>query len=470
MPYEGEFAQFRSIKRLAESERVKNLLGSYQVRSGSSSTNGRKTLNDILAPDVRPSDWQPRLVLAIDGSHVEVPIKSGFPGAEASYVTVASVLVDMVKLRKLDEDRPVEPREFRKTERADSIDCALPGCNVVSEGDDSASQSLRRKVYEVMADVQMVDDGESLLDTYEALLARKPTNNAEPSCPYYANSSDNAPDGGDCKATDKRYVRGTGEYICPCARQRPFFSTDALRFHEDMNPGGPNGAMFAEVMQVLERVWLIHILRVMQAKGWFRLLKGMAIVLDGPLAVFGHPAWLCVSIYDELRRLNEAAKPFLDGEDILIVGVEKTGFFVEHLNMLDMDGDGNEGLYPSQTVALLDDDYIKDNIIFSKGGKPYGEATYFGRKFFYKTRSGAKLVATLPFLSENHRDLSRADADQFPRLNDAMALLDQVVSSRYPNALTPLVSAHAEAAIPLNLGTRVLERLARELMTEEATS
>ena len=76
------------------------------------------------------------------------------------------------------------------------------------------------------------------------------------------------------------------------------------------------------------------------------------------------------------------------------------------------------------------------------------------------------LVATLPFLSEEHKDLTMADPSQFPRLSDAVGLLDQLVSSRFPNALVPLVSANAEAAIPLRLGNKVLEKLAKELMAE----
>lgn len=50
-----------------------------------------------------------------------------------------------------------------------------------------------------------------------------------------------------------------------------------------------------------------------------------------------------------------------------------------------------------------------------------------------------------------------------------MSLLDQLVSNRYPNSISPLISAHAEAAIPLNLGKRIFEDIAREIRerTEE---
>jgi hypothetical protein len=45
-----------------------------------------------------------------------------------------------------------------------------------------------------------------------------------------------------------------------------------------------------------------------------------------------------------------------------------------------------------------------------------------------------------------------------------MQLLDKLVSARYRNSLMPIISAHAEAAIPLTLGKNVLEKLARKLM------
>ena len=74
----------------------------------------------------------------------------------------------------------------------------------------------------------------------------------------------------------------------------------------------------------------------------------------------------------------------------------------------------------------------------------------------------------MPFLDDSQRKTATAEPGQFARLADGLALLDQLVCSRYPNALAPLVAAHAEAAIPLNIGKKVLERLARELVAEEA--
>ena len=83
---------------------------------------------ELLIADVRPSDWLPDLVLAIDGSLHQVPVENGYPGAELAYLTVASVIIDVKKQRELDRNRPVAPLVARTTEGAGSIDCALPGC------------------------------------------------------------------------------------------------------------------------------------------------------------------------------------------------------------------------------------------------------------------------------------------------------------------------------------------------------
>ena len=245
--------------------------------------------------------------------------------------------------------------------------------------------------------------------------------------------------------------------------KRNLYSTDLLRFHEGMTPAGSNAAMFEEIMQVLERLWVIHILRTMEKKKWLSSLKRLAIFLDGPLAIFGHPAWLSETIYKELTRINNLARE-INGQDILLIGIEKTGLFAKHFDDLDSNDNGTKNKLKNQSILLLTDKYIKSNIIFSHSQKAYGDQTYFGRKFFYKTSSGARLVASVPYYSEECKNLNTANTDQFPRLNDAVNLLDKLYSSRYPNALIPLISAHAEAAIPMNLGRRVLEQLARDLV------
>ena len=444
MPYEGEFATYRSIRRIAQSQSVKEMLERMQRTDPSQA---RVALPIVNISEIQPSEWQPEWVFAVDGSHQEELVENGYPGAEVAIVTIAGVFINIAKIKELDSQRPVDPKLFRKTEDLSSTEAAFPGCNIVLDSDKSPQISLRKALFEVFNKKHWFSHGESLLDTYEVLLKYKPAN-LKQVCPYTESE--------ECQ---EEYLRGTGTYPCQCSHANTLHSTDALRIHERMLPDSANGQIFGEIMQVLERVMVIHVLRFLEQNQCLDLLCNMGFVIDGPLAVFGQPAWLSAAIWHELSRINKIAKPYTDGQDLLMIGVEKSGSFVDHFERIDQDTDGVSGAYPSQRASLLTDEYIKKHIIFSDSSKPYGASTYFGRKIFYKTASGARLVASLPFLDDSHRDMTRAEPDQYPRLADALGLLDQLVSSRYPNSLSPLISAHAEAAIPLNLGSSVLEEL-----------
>lgn len=453
MPYKGEFAHHRSIRRLVESQRVKDLMQRARIQDYSSD---ETTLPTIKTSEIPVSEWEPKFVIAIDGSYKGTPVETGYPGAEVGYVTTAAVLMKIAKIRELDSYRPVNPKLYRETENVGSIDTAFPGCNILIDEEKSAKCSLRKMLFEYLNDIRMLE-GESLLGTYEALLAHKPTG-TDPDCPYSEE--------GDCQLADNKYHRENGKYTCQCPSANTLYSTDALRVHERMIPDSANGEMFGEIMQVFERLVVIHILRGFKQQNALHLLKNTAIVIDGSLAVFGSPAWLHSAIREELYLINDAVKS-ATGQDLLIIGIEKSGIFVDHFERIDQSKRGEQGEFPRQNVSLLTDEYIKKNIRFSDSSKAYGTDTHFGRKLFYKTVSGARLVASLPFLDDSHRDMTRADPDQYPRLTDALSLLDQLVSSRYPNSLMPLISAHAEAAIPMNLGARVLEELAREIREEQ---
>ena len=455
MPYENERSGYEPLRRIAENERVKELLSNYRVRQRPVQRTAPLPLIEVST--LPHNGWKPNWVLAIDGSFLPVAIKNGYPGAEAAYITVASVMLDAAKLRELDQERPVEPKVFRATQESEALDDLLPGRNVVYEEDGSAKVSFRRALFNLLTAKSMSEDGESLLDTYEVLLQHKPKPQkaqTEQGCPYE-----------DCPV-DGTYRPQNGTFLCMCKQKRALYSTDALRIHERMNPeSGSNDRVYSEVMQVVERIWVIHILRTLEKQRWLTSLKRLAILIDGPLAVFGQPAWISQAISEELKRINGLVRE-ATGEDILLLGIEKGGEFADHFEQIDQNENGVAGSFPKRTAALLTDDYIKQNIYFSDSMKPYGTGTYYGRKFFYKTRSGARIIATLPYLDDDHADWFRADVSQFPRLADAAMLLDELISSRYPNSLQPIVAAHAEASIPFNLGKKVLERLARDLTAE----
>ena len=451
MPFQGERASYAPLKRIVDNPRIKELMKDWKIqeREVHEETWKNETLcfnRDFLSLNV------PNLILAVDGSRAESDIKNGFPCATVGYVTVASVLLDMKKVREVEASDFIDPVAVRQTETVSSIEAVFPGANIIAIGEKNAKSTFRRVLFETLKRNQIFSGCETLLDTYEYLfkLKRGKGDNNPPKSPI---------DG----MEGEKMQYGYGEYVCEKSGEA-LFSTDALRLHELMNNSTSNADMFTQTMDTLEKLWFVHVLRSFEQNNWLPILHKIAFVLDGPLAVFGTSSWLTKVIGEEITRINNLQKKY-SHQDMIIIGVEKTGAFVNHFESIDTGSEGEKEQFPRKNALLLNDNYIKRNIIFSaiENGKPYGQDTYFGRKLFYKTSNGQRIVASVATYTKEQADISTAYREQFPRLADIMNLLDKVYSSRYPNAILPLVSAHAEAAIPLHLGNAIFEKMAKEL-------
>ena len=458
MPYEGERSGYHALRRVAADRSVQQLLERARIAKA-----GAPAPYPTPEPQRAPgagNATKPDYVLSIDGSYLEVDVETGYPGARVGYVTTACVLLDLRRLTNLDRHRPVDPRDFRKTEQRQTWNAALPGSNVITGANQSARASFREEVYlafenDLDADTSASDDNGSILQTYEYLLSQR----GDPKpirCPYTEENG--------CE----KYVDiGPGRQSCTCKHRLPLWSTDALRAHERFRLDAPNAEPYNEVMQVWEQLALVHILRWFERKNFVTTLQRLAFFRDGPLAVFGHPAWLAPLIGKEIVRVSTLCRN-ATGDDLTIIGVEKSGTFVNHFEMIDQTAGHQAVAFAPGTYVVPTDAYIKARIIHQEpGGKPYGEATYFGRKFLYKSARGARLVPTLAYTRPDAPDFDSDDIADLPTFGQACRLLDELVSSQYPNALAPIVAAHAQAALPLNMGTKVLSTLAQHLMADD---
>lgn len=464
----SEFAQHKILGRFTENEEIKQKLREFKEPEYPDDSRATG------APIAR-RQWQPRYVVAIDGSHHEVQYDKGFPGAELGFVSVATILIDVKRLQAEADKPSIDPVKFNQVQSAYSFTTMLASTNMVLKSDPDSRASFRRQWAEVLESTRPADDAESLSETYRALYAHKP-HETEQRCPL-----------ADVCAHQDQPPADFEKGICACGKY-PVYLSDALRIHEGFSDFSSNGECFGEVMRVLEHLFLVgfvrHMERLCERSGNWSMFSDTVIVMDGSLAVFGHPAWLSQVIKTELARINQRVHKET-GEDLLIFGIEKSGRFFDHWCRLDQksskdfqlerdaeNGGGPDdydafrtmlpGRIPKQSVLLIDDPYIKKFIVPSISEKPHGKDTYYGRPFLYKTATGAMIVGISAILSDTQDDRSVATLAQYPRLPDMLDLLDMLVSMRYPNAVIPLIAAHAEAAIPLNMGEKVLEKLARE--------
>ena len=273
----------------------------------------------------------------------------------------------------------------------------------------------------------------------------------------------------DARARDGDRTTGVADGT-PCRESgccETLYSTDAMRLHELFSQHDSCEKLYGHLMSALERLWLLHALRAFEHRGpeWLAAMGRIAFVIDGPLAMYGTPAWLSTPIRTELARINLAQKT-LTNRDMMIVGIEKTGAFVRHFEMLDTRLDDGQARFPAGWQLLLTDEYIRRHIVPSVEERQYGRNTYFGRKLLYKSSLGHRLVVNVACFSAEQQDLSTAAIEQFPRLGDVLTLLDDVSSNMYPNSVSPLIAAHSEASIPLNLGKHILEEIAQKALSD----
>lgn len=445
MPYDNEYAQYRALQRVAQNPAIQHLLARSHPVTISGDSLSSLPLISFVDNDTCESFTR---LLSIDGSFAEAPVSPTAQQAMFGFITVAAVETDLARLRLLDNQRPCDPQALPRIYQVHALDGALTGPHIVLDDDLRPRDSVRRSLYELFAQARWSARSETLLDTYEAVVRHSGTRGSvHQRCPYAEHG---------CQHPQRRYRSQQGAYLCSCSHHYPLWSLDALRLYERLPHFGSNRAMLAEVMNLLEHLWLLHYLRWLEREQRLEELQTTLLVMDGPLALYSSLSWLSHAVRLELARINQVAQHALHDPDfqLALVGIEKTGAFVDYADDLI-----RHDLFPAGTALLLTDSMIKQHIVSWAGNRAYGSTTAYGRKLLYRTRTGTPFVINIPMLNAYHHDVSTAYPDQFPRLSEILALIETLVGSRYTNALTPLVTAHAEVALPLRFGTTILSQL-----------
>ena len=439
MPYLNEFATDESLPGLTTSRSVLEFQGVINVKDA----NEQHTPPAAVVPN-RGCDRITR-VIAIDGSVVPTTVRNGYPGAEAALMRIAAVVLDLQAIKNPDPKWIPRPSIIREMEQCDALDAVLPGCNVTERDypNDSPTRFFRRTVYQTLQG--SIEKGhESLLDTFTVITSKRRPQ--EITCPLE-----------DCEKTVTPPSCATP---CPCPDREIIYPTDALRLHERFNEDGANGQVYTLFQQVTEQLTLVNILRYCEQADNPAFIRDTAFILDGPLAVFGMPAWLHTWVRDEIARIHRK----YTGEGypgVLLTGIEKTGQFLEHLGQLDWsDRDGPRQVLPNATALAPTMEYINRHIFHRPlSANEFGRQTYYGRKILYKNRNGQHSALTTPIVNESGADQNCVSLEAFPRLGEILDIMDELSTYLYEDGFAPLVRAHAHAAIPLKAGAEILHQM-----------
>ncbi|MYA12019.1 MAG: hypothetical protein F4Z32_11230 [Gemmatimonadetes bacterium] len=337
-------------------------------------------------------------------------------------------------LTQLPESRAVDPVQLRSTEDASTLQVALPGRNAQSTDGQSSRDWFRNTVQKVLESGHF--GGETLADTLHALLK----NERDIRCPNLV-----------CESRPLTPPPGRMRSQChDCGIE--ILLSDALRAQEIFSDEEPCGDAHGRIRQAFEILCLVNLLRgLARTENGRTALCRIAFVLDGPLAAFSTIAVLQPGVLGELHRIDRLLSP----GRLLVMSAVKTGTFVQHFSELD-EAPAPDSRIPRGTAFLPDDDYIRENIIARTTDQPWGQITYFGRPLVVKTRDGQRLFLNL---AQPGAELPLTNQPRPAVLNEAIATADRLGVGLHE--FLPLRRAHAKAAIPLRIGTAIIESLAR---------
>jgi hypothetical protein len=159
----------------------------------------------------------------------------------------------------------------------------------------------------------------------------------------------------------------------------------------------------------------------------------------------------------KLSRFN--AKP------VLMIGLQKTGQVVDYINFV-------ERFLPSNKIYCVDDEFRYKYMLGDRdpSGQSFGFETYYGQDFIYKTSSGKTFDFLIPYpfpskdIPQGEFKVEKIKLANYENLPRAIALISNLESDLYKNAIVPIALAHRFTAISFEPGGRVLDIFAKQAM------
>ena len=194
-------------------------------------------------------------------------------------------------------------------------------------------------------------------------------------------------------------------------------------------------------MLVHETLLLFSFIRHFWEAGWKKDLSEALFIKDGPLTLRSQYSKLVIPI----RNFLEFAKN--DGCPIHILGQEKTGVMVDHLETFAKQIKPDvKGEPPS--FAILSHEVVQKEIYRANDPKnPYGSRTNYGEKLFVKLDPFHQIVISVPTGAYNSAESFPSDTMDFIGLDRILATLPSLISYRHQSALVPVELANGVASL-----------------------
>lgn len=375
----------------------------------------------------------PETLYAIDGSRIETEVK------EDSYIgiiEISIVKIDVNKLTSISTSGYVNPVELDKCYESDHLRVPLPSSGLY-KGKTSPRDAWREIIHKTIKEQAIF--GFSLQQAYLELI-----NNAKPEGEPYTKRKV-------CPSCKKKPPEGIkiradnfDQFTLTCSECGSLiYPTDRIGVSSNVSSRNQNVDQLNSLMEVFEHIITLAI--------YMEASTNTAILKDGPLASFVEGGWIARSLRNHIWKNR--------GGDPLLIGIQKTGDFKIFADKIKEDIEAG-------SIVELSQEFIEVNIKAERDVEGvYGEETYYGKNFIYKTQQGYIFSYNVPRKIYQRNDL-KYKVSEFRRMDEVVSLFENLQMFLYEDSLIPIHKAHDAATISENLGGKILSRMSQEKISD----
>lgn len=406
----------------------------------------------------------PQNIISIDGSNYEASVREELPFTRVGFVKISNLLIKRSQFKKLSKGGFVDPFEVADLSKDNtSLTFSLPSSNLRYKGEESVRDGFRRALDEALYNCRFDDaDPTTSLRTTLFCLAALRNENKTPTtfdklrlykCPS-------------CGQKDLELWDIPEVQHCPhCGKV--IYPSDCLRIWEDIGASGSNQSALTRFTNSIMHMLIVHYIRFLRERNpnsYLNVLSNLCFIVNGPLAIFGNPAWIHSSIMKYLYDVNKELVQ-KDRSPIMVMGILKSGPVCDYFKMI-------APSIPINSIFGITDSFRDRFINYDRdpSATTFGAETYYGQDFLLKTSSG-KLFAfdvLLPFRDKHDTavfKIEKANISNFENIGSYIKLIEEFECDLYSTTLVPVALAQKYAAISLEPGGRVLDLLVKNALS-----
>lgn len=425
-----------------------------------------KELDDVISHFVAVPDAEyelPQKIISIDGSNYEASVRKEMPFTKVGFVKISNLLLKRNAYKNLSHGRFVNPFEVAKLSRDNtSLSFAFPSANMRYKGEVSVRDGFRRALDEALYNCRFDDSdpSTSVRTTLFRLASHREENQENDKLTLFKCPS--------CGVEKIELWDIPEKQLCPHCK-KVVYPSDCLRIWEDVGDAGSNQAALTRFTNVFMHILIVHYIRFLKEKSpdsYLNALSDLCFIVNGPLAVFGNPAWIHSCILKYLYDINQELTSS-DRAPIMVLGILKNGAVCDYFKLI---GDS----IPEGMLFCLSDDFRNQYITFDRdpSSTTFGSETYYGQDFLLKTKNAKLFVfnVLLPFPNKHDKEafkIEKSKITNYRNIGTCVRLIEEFECDLHSNSIVPVTLAQKYAAISLKPGGKILDILSQNILNSK---